>query len=90
MKGFLVVSIVLLVISFKLLKDTGMDLADVTVASDFIVGLHTSADEKNCRSGGPLVMAQDLDVQSLRNMLLVNIIACVVAIALLQFKFISC
>ena len=74
----------------KLLKETGIDLADVAATSDYIVGLELSADEKNCRTKDPVVLVQDLDVTLLRSLLVSNIIASVVALALLQFDCFSC
>ena len=84
------ISVALLILSLKLLKETGIDLADVAATSDYIVGLELSADEKNCRTKDPVVLVQDLDVTMLRSLLVINIIASVVALALLQFDCFSC
>ena len=83
------INIVLLCVSYHLLKQSGIDLKDVADTSDYILLLELT-DEPSCRSKDPIVLVQDLDMNSLEKVFIGNIIACVVTLAFLYFSCFSC
>ena len=88
-RWFQLVSIICLLVSWRLLKDSGIDLADVADTSETILGLDLR-NERSCRSKEPVVQVEDLDVTTLKSILISNLMACLVTLILLIFDGFSC
>ena len=88
-RWFQIVSILFILVSWRLIKDSGIDLKDVAATSETILGLDVSSEQK-CRSKEPIVQVEDLDVGTLKSILISNLMACLVTLILLVFDGFSC
>ena len=80
---------IILLVSWRLLKDSGISLNDVSETSETILGLDISP-EQRCRSREPVAMAEDFNVKMMSNVLISNVMVCLVTLILLIFEGFSC